>query len=174
MTAGVAGFGAAGTLTGSIELSTRPLSEFLGRQISTIAASSQLTLLRPDAFIEDSTALGSNSALTGLADIAGSLYLESASVSTTGSVTSSGTISLDPYYGDGGSTLSIGGTLTFRHAGYWQHIARRRPSKVAATALTNTGLNQPRSAPRASGGPGDLAFLLDVTGSAGPALAGRR
>ena len=50
--------------------------EFRSGQISTIAASSQLYLSGNSAFIADSTALGSNSALTGLADIEGNLVLQ--------------------------------------------------------------------------------------------------
>jgi filamentous hemagglutinin len=54
-----------------------------------------LVLYGNDALIEDSTALGSNSALTRLADIAGQLYLENgASVSTTGALTNTGTLVL--------------------------------------------------------------------------------
>ena len=51
-----------------------------------------------DAFIEDSTALGSNSALTGLASIgAGATFdLENkAAVSTTGALANDGTVDLD-------------------------------------------------------------------------------
>jgi hypothetical protein len=113
VTTGVAGFGTAGALTGKVYLFLDSAIEFLGGQISTIAASSQLSLYGNDAIIEDSNALGSNSALTGLTDIAGSLYLDhGASVSTTGSLTNHGTIGVDYYYGANGSTLSIGGALT--------------------------------------------------------------
>ena len=44
VTAGSAGFGVAGTLTGSVELISDTAIEFLSGQISTIAASSELTL----------------------------------------------------------------------------------------------------------------------------------
>ena len=115
---GAAGFGTAGTLTGNVLLGQNGLNddsaiEFLSGQISTIAASSELTLSGSSAFIEDSTALGSNSALTDLTDIAGSLTLvNGASVSTTGALTNSGFLGLDNNYAQGGSTLSIGGALT--------------------------------------------------------------
>ena len=70
-----------------LQLSGDSAIEFASGQISTIAGRfAQLTLFGNDAFIEDSTALGSNSALTGLADIAGSLALDDASVSTTGAL----------------------------------------------------------------------------------------
>ncbi len=111
VTAGSAGFGTAGVLSGSVYLNYDSAIEFLSGQISTIAAGSDLDLIGNDAFIEDSTALGSNSALTGLSDIAGSLTLAplgAASVSTTGALTNSGVVSI----GGTGSTLSIGGALT--------------------------------------------------------------
>jgi hypothetical protein len=116
VTTGVAGFATAGTVTGFVNFLGDSAIEFLSGQISTIATGSQL-VLRRNAFVEDSTALGSNSALTGLADIAGSLDLGyRASVSTAGSLTDNGSILLDWFHGTGGtmggSTLSIGGALT--------------------------------------------------------------
>ena len=107
VTAGSAGFGVAGTLTGSVGLISDTAIEFLSGQISTIAASSELTLSGNAAFIEDSTALGSNSALTGLSDIAGALSLDDDLVSTTGALTNSGTISLDSYANHGGRRRSV-------------------------------------------------------------------
>jgi len=108
---GSAGFGTAGVLSGNVYLSGDSAIEFASGQITSLAAGAFLELNGNDAFIEDSTALGSNSALAGLATVTGSLYLENgASVSTTGSVTNSGYLGLD-YWG-GGSTLSVGGTLT--------------------------------------------------------------
>ncbi len=114
VTTGVAGFGTAGTLTGEVSLNQGSAIEFLSGQISTIAAASSLYLYSNSNFVEDSTALGSNSALTGLANVAGSLYLEEgASVSATGALTNTGFIHLDDPYGyAGGSTLSIGSALT--------------------------------------------------------------
>ena len=49
-----------------LRLSGDSAIEFTGGQITTLAAAGQLTLNGKNAFIEDSTALGSNSALTGL------------------------------------------------------------------------------------------------------------
>ena len=98
-------------MSGSVTLGGSAI-EFASGQITTIAAGASLTL-GDGGFIEDSTALGSNSALTGLADIAGSLTLESGASVSTGALTNSGSLLLDPGYpGTGGSTLSIGGTLT--------------------------------------------------------------
>ena len=111
VTAGSAEFGAAGVLSGSVTLENDSAIEFARGQISTIAASSALTLIGNDAFIEDSTALGSNSALTGLANIAGSLALsKGASVSTTGALTNSGVVHVAGF--TTGCALSIAGALT--------------------------------------------------------------
>jgi hypothetical protein len=162
VTAGNAGFGAAGVLSGNVQLRGDSAIEFASGEISTIAASSELDLSGNSAFIEDSTALGSNSALTGLTDVAGTLYLEfgasvsttgsvtdiagsllffdDVSLSTTGSVTNSGSLGLDDSnYATGGSTLSIGGTLT--NTGMLEignGHAMTAPDKVTAASLDNT------------------------------------
>ena len=64
-----------------------------------------------NAFIEDSTKLGSNSALTGLASIGAGASFElfsGASVSTTGALRQQRPVNLDGV----GSSLTVGGTLT--------------------------------------------------------------
>ena len=114
MTAGVAGFGTVGVLSGNVRLTGDSAIEFASGQITSLAGSARLLLDGNDAFIEDSTALGSNSALTGLASIGvGATFdLENkASLSTAGALANNGTVYLDNG-GGGGSTLSIGGTLT--------------------------------------------------------------
>ena len=95
---GGAGFGTAGVLSGNVRLAGDSAIEFASGQITSLAASAALDLNGNDAFIEDSTAPGSNSALTGLASIgAGALFdLDNgASVSTTGALVNDGTIQLD-------------------------------------------------------------------------------
>jgi hypothetical protein len=114
--------------------------EFLNGQISAIGADSELYLNGDNAFIEDSTALGSNSALTGLTSVAGSLYLENgAKVSTTGGVTNSGILGVDFFVGAGGSTLSIAGGLTNSGTLDIGNYATSSPASVTATSLVNSG-----------------------------------
>ena len=97
VTTGAAGFGTAGTLTGTVDLTNDSAIEFASGQISTIAAASQLLLNGNNAYVEDGTS-GSNSALTGLATVTGSLYLANgAKVSTTGALADSGILSIDDY-----------------------------------------------------------------------------
>jgi hypothetical protein len=85
--AGGAGFGTAGVLSGYVRLAGDSAIEFASGEITSLAASAHLGLIGSDAFIEDSSATGSNSALTGLALIgAGALFAlhDGAVVSTTG------------------------------------------------------------------------------------------
>jgi hypothetical protein len=87
---GSAGFGAAGVLSGYVRSVGDSGIEF------------------NSAFIEDSTALGSNSALKGLSDVAGHLYLYGGSaVWTTGALASDGIVLIDFF--EGGSSLTVAG-----------------------------------------------------------------
>ncbi len=116
MTTGVAGFGTAKVLSGDVELAGDSAIEFASGEITSLAARAQLHLNGDAGFIEDSTAPRSNSALTGLASIgagATSRLQDGASVLTTGPLSNDGTVELDDKGGDGGgSSLTVGGTLT--------------------------------------------------------------
>jgi hypothetical protein len=134
-----AGFGSTGVLSGDVRLGGDSAIEFASGQITTIAKGASLSLNGSDAFIEDSTTLGSNSAVTGLSDFAGSLYLgNGASISTTGAVTNSGLVRL--YANEkGGSALSIGGALTNTGTldiGSYHLFA---PTSITATSFVNSG-----------------------------------
>ena len=163
---GSAGFGAAGVLSGYVQLAGDSAIEFASGQITSLAGSAYLELNSNEAFIEDSTALGSNSALTGLANVAGTLDLEDgASVSTTGALVNDGLIRLDTGRGDGGSSLTVAGTLTNSGALYLGNASLSAPAKATATSLDNTGSISLRGS-RAN------QALLDVTASAGFGTAG--
>jgi hypothetical protein len=142
---GSAGFGAAGVLSGDVELYDGGAAiEFASGEITTLAADAVLSLNGKDALVEDSAALGSNSALTGLADIAGFLGLYSgAAVSTTGpvTITNSGGLTLDDFSGSegGGSTLSIGRALTNSGAIYIGNDALSSSDSVTAKSFVNSG-----------------------------------
>ena len=81
----------------------RQRSQIPERGINRIRVGSQLTLDGNNTFVEDSTALGSNSALTGLANFAGALDLESGASVSTGALANSGALYLD--YSDRGRRL---------------------------------------------------------------------
>ena len=169
VTAGSAGFGTAGVLSGNVRLSGDSAIEFASGQITSLAANAQLHLNGNDAFIEDSTALGSNSALTGLASIgAGATFdLENgASVSTTGALVNDGYVYLDTNGDDGGSSLTLAGALTNSGALDIGNATLSASDKVTAAALDNTGRIS------LTGSSANQA-LLDVTaGSAGFGTAG--
>jgi len=114
VTAGSAGFGAAGVLSGNVTLLYQSSAiEFASGQITTIAPGASLSFYN-GGLIEDSTALGSNSALTGLASIGAgaALSLDGASVSTNGSLVNNGSVSVGVIQGGGGGSLTMAGALT--------------------------------------------------------------
>ena len=95
VTGGVAGFGTAGTVTGTVSLSGDSAIEFASGQITTVGLGATLRLDDNNAVIEDGTS-GSNSALTGLSNIVGTFSLDNdGSVSTTGALTNNGLLELD-------------------------------------------------------------------------------
>jgi hypothetical protein len=168
--AGSAGFGTAGVLSGNVQLSDDSAIEFASGQITSLAAGAHLVLNGNDAFIEDSTAPGSNSALKGLASISAGATLDihnKAAVSTTGLLVNDGHIRLDIDGGDGGSSLTVGGVLTNSGSDYLSigNDALSASDKVTAASLDSTGLIHLQGF-RAN------QALLDVTGAAGFGTAG--
>jgi hypothetical protein len=153
---GRAGFGTAGVLTGNVQLTGDSAIEFKSGQITSLAAHAGLHLNGNDAFIEDSTALGKNSALTGLSSVAGTLSLDNgASVSTTGALVNDGNVLLDSNgglplgQGGGGSSLTVAGTLTNSGSGrlFLGNAGLSASDKVTAASLDNTGYIQLAPAP---------------------------
>jgi hypothetical protein len=160
---GAAGFGTAGVLSGYVRLDGDSAIEFASGEISSLAAHAQLHLNGKDAFIEDSAAPGSNSALTGLASIgAGAVFglRNQAAVSTTGALVNDGTVRLDIGGGDGGSSLTLAGALTNSGSLRIGNATLSASGNATATALDSTGsINLT--------GDGANQALLDVTGAAG-------
>jgi hypothetical protein len=177
VTAGSAGFGTTGVVRGYVRLVGDSAIEFESGEITSLAAHTQLHLNGNDAFIEDSTALGSNSALTGLASIGdGAIFAlhNNAAVSTSGALDNKGDIRLDFVGGDGGSSLTVGGTLTVSNVGKFNageldigNTTLSASDKVTATALDNSS----RGTIQLTGSSANQA-LLDVTSGAGFGTAG--
>jgi hypothetical protein len=169
ITTGAAGFGTASVETGNVYLQGDALLEFASGQITTV--NGQLYLNGPSAFVADAGSLTKNSALAGLATVAGNFYLQNgAVVSTTGglTITGGGRVLLDPGVyigGNGGSTLTINGTLTNNstdgNALYIGNTGISAADTVTAKALSNTSeINIV--------GAGSVQATLDITtGSAG-------
>ena len=106
---------APGTLSATTSLEGNALLEFASGQIVAIAGGVTLQLNGAAALVADAATPGSNSALTGLADIGGTLdLLNGASATLTGDLTNAGFLRLDSdaYSTEGGSSLTVDGTLT--------------------------------------------------------------
>ena len=166
ITNGAAGFGTVGVETGSVGLFSDALLEFASGQIGTIDG--VVTLDGSNARIADAGTLATNSALTGLNTVAGYLYLENAnSVGVTGNlaITGGGRVDLDSYFlsGSGGSTLTVGGTLTNNstdgNAVLIGYANISTGDTVTAAALSNTG-------EIAITGNGTIQSTLDITNGA--------
>jgi hypothetical protein len=137
---GSAGFGTAGVLTGEVQLAGDSAIEFASGEITSLAQYAILALDGNDAFIDDSTALGSNSALTGLASIGGGALFglsNGVSVSTTGALTNNGSIGLVAGSGEGGSSLTVAGALT--NTGTLSINSEVSTSSVTASSFVNSG-----------------------------------
>lgn len=84
-------------------------------EIGTIAGTVTLLLYGPTARIADAGHTGSDSALSGLSEVDGTLtLLNGASLAAGGNLTDTNLIDLDgdTYSAEGGSSLSVAGTLT--------------------------------------------------------------
>jgi hypothetical protein len=152
-------------LSGNVALTGDSAIEFKGGQINTIATSATLSLLGNDAFLEDSTAPGSNSALTGLASIsAGATFaLDDRASVTTGALVNDGSIQIDNNSGDdGGSTLSIGGALT--NTGTLQ-IGRSLALSSSAVSVTAKSFVNSGTVGLGTAGLGGSLAALNVSGA---------
>jgi hypothetical protein len=160
---GSAGFGTAGCLSGYARLAGDSAIEFESGEITSLAAGAHLGLNGNEAFVEDGTSLGSNSALAGLASIGlgASLSLhDEAAVSTDGALVNDGHIRLDVDAGNGGSSLTLAGALTNSGSLSIGNTTLSASDEVTAASLDNTGKIYLR-------GSGANQALLDVIGSAG-------
>ena len=159
---GSAGFGSAGLLTGYVYLTGDSAIEFGSGQITSLASGAQLHLTGNDAFIEDSTKPGSNSALAGLASNAGEVQLENkVAVSTTGPLANSGQVYLDYDGGDGGSSLKVAGALSNTGTLDLGNTSLSSKDSITASSLVNSGTINLTGSTSTS-----TQALLDVTAGA--------
>ncbi len=103
----------AGYLDGDVTLIGDSLLQFASGSITTIAASSELSLTGDEAFVNDAGG-GANSALSGLKTIDGGLELAGGAAVNTGALTvgADGYVFVDTGLNDGGSALNVDGALT--------------------------------------------------------------
>jgi hypothetical protein len=161
-----AGTGAPGVLTGSIGLSGDALLEFASGQITTIAGT--LNLNGPQAFVADAGSTTSNSALTGLSEVAGNLNLDNgASIAVAGKLGNTGSLSVDGPGNASGSSLTVGGTLTNMGGFNVGDTLLTTPDTVTLGGLVNADLISISG----NAGAGNRG-TLDVTAAAGTGAPG--
>jgi hypothetical protein len=140
-----AGFGTQGVLSGNVYLNGTANLEFASGGIGTIADGAQLNLFGA-SLLSNASGTTSNSALTGLASIAGAVHLandETLAVGNDLSITSTGRLYVDgdAYTSEGGSTVDVNGTLN--NAGFLiigpETGGLGAPTRVTVNALVNTG-----------------------------------
>lgn len=144
---GAAGFGTTNVLTGNVEMQDSSLLQFASGEITTIAQFASLQFSGGSAYIADSDSTSSNSALTGLSEIDGSLNLQGTQtgggthISTTSlTISSSGNASLDGgFLGYAGSLLSVANTLTVNGGLSMGRQAMFGVGEVSAGNLQGTG-----------------------------------
>ncbi|MBV9860284.1 MAG: hypothetical protein JO038_09310, partial [Alphaproteobacteria bacterium] len=138
------------TLTRNLILQGDALVDFGSGGIATIASGAELELQGSEARVSSGTTptdTATSTALTGLTDIVGELDLRGnapaaggATVTTTTDLDNSGNLFVDyDGYGDGGSTLSIAGTLTNSTNVQIGNTGLSGDTTVSAAALVNTG-----------------------------------
>ncbi|MGH7188381.1 MAG: beta strand repeat-containing protein, partial [Acetobacteraceae bacterium] len=137
--AGAAGFGTAGTVTGTVSLQGDSLVQFGSGGLTSVASSGDLSLIGAGSRVSIGPGT-TNSALTGLASNAGYFVLgNAASVTTTGGFGNSGNTYVDYFGGEGGSTFNVGGTLTNSNTLNIGNTGLSANTVVTAQAAANTG-----------------------------------
>jgi hypothetical protein len=113
-----AGLGTVGAISGDVTLNDDSTLMFASGEITTISSNSYLTIDGSSAFVADAATPTSNSALTGLTTVTGSLYIENgASVTTSGPLAATGEIELYSYGAAVTDTLDVGGVAGLAGAG---------------------------------------------------------
>ena len=130
------------TLNGTYNLLGNALLKFASGGVTAIGSGATVTLNGPKAVVALSGKTMTDSALTGLTSNAGTLLLEDApALTTTVGLDNSGSLQVD--YGGtnniGGSSLTIGGTLTNEYYFYVGNTSLAQATTVSAAALSNFG-----------------------------------
>src|SRR3984893_18056548 len=134
------------SLTGTYNLSGDALLQYRSGAITSIASGAQLNETGAQARVAIAGTPNSNSALTTLSSNAGQLMLNNGATVTTNpgtNLSNSNFVALDFFGNQGGSNLTVGGTLTNTGSGTVQvgtsGGSLSATSTVSAAALSNTG-----------------------------------
>ena len=148
------------TLSSTVTLFGPSLLEFASGGISSIAAAGKLVVGGGQAFVADSGATSSDSALTGLTSVAGDFELQrGAAMTLSGGLAVGGSLNIDTIGAAAGSQLGVGGDLTnsgtvnvgtgFNHDG--------GSTLTISGNLVNSGTLKPRRHRECDGGDGECA-----------------
>jgi hypothetical protein len=142
-----------------------------GGSVASIAGNAELVLDGAKSRVAQSTALTSNSGLTGLTANAGTLAVQlGSSIATGAALTNSGMIQVDnDFFGTGdagGSSLTVGGTLTNRGDLDIGNSGLTTAATVTATALSNAAIGTVDLTG------GTAQATLDIAGAAPATLTG--
>ena len=131
---------ASSTWTGVAKLTGDAQIDFTGGAITAIGANAQINEVDLAAQVDITGGSAPNSALTTLASDAGQLLLQNGStLTTTTGLTNSGNVDMDIYYGQGGSSLNIGGMLTNSYDVQIGNSGLDANTTLTASGLDNTG-----------------------------------
>ncbi len=156
-------------LTGNFVLTGNALVEFAGSSsVTDIAGGGGVTIVGTNAFFANSATPNSNGALAALASNAGTLTLaDGVMLALPGDFSNSGRVYLDSNYGyNGGSLLTIAGTLRNSNAITVGTGSETAPITIQAAYLENTGTIT------LVGGTGTSASqaILDITSGTAPSV----
>ncbi len=150
------------TWTGTADLAGDALLEYKSGGITAIGSGASLSLNGAKSLVALSTALTTDSALTGLASNAGTFVLENgAALTTTVGLTNSDFVEVDQLWSSGGSSLTIGGALTNNSS---ETIEIGNSSLSKATTVTTASVANSGTIDLTSG---TAAATLKVTGAFG-------
>ena len=130
-----AGFGTAGEVTGTIDLTGNALVQFASGSITAIETGAILWLNGPNASVANSGGVA-NSAISTITSNAGTLQLQDEALTLDQGLTNTTTGYIDVDISGGGSTFNIDGVLDNQN-----YIDIGNAYLTAATIITATGLN---------------------------------
>ncbi|HZZ87647.1 MAG TPA: hypothetical protein VFE13_04860, partial [Caulobacteraceae bacterium] len=133
-----AGFGVAGHVIGYVDVEGDASIQFASGVISTIDADATLQLYGPQATVSDLSGPKTNSALGGLASVAGTLQIDDGvKIANAANLVVGGDLLVDTIFG--GSALTVKQTLTNNGQVIIGNSGLDRTSQISAAALHNNG-----------------------------------
>ena len=164
--ASTAGFGTAGEVTGTVDLTGNALVQFASGSISAIETGAILWLNGPNASVADLNG-GANSAISTITTNAGTLQLQDEALTLGQGLTNTTTGYIDVDISGGGSTFNIDGVLDNSNYVDIGNFALSAATTVTATALDNESGGNTQLQLHGSTAAGGPRTTLDLDSTAG-------